>query len=120
MSGATVDTIAVRGIRAWGHHGANPGEDEIAQPIDIDVVLDVDLRAAGASDELAETIDYAALHSTIVELVATQRCRLLEHLGDTILAAVMTDARISRGCIVLAKPALLAGATPSVTLVRAR
>ncbi len=117
MSG---DAIALRGIRAWGHHGANVGEDEIAQPIDIDLTLAVDLAAARASDALHDTVDYAALHSTIVTIVARENCRLLERLGELILDAVMTDARIARAEIVLAKPELLAGATPAVTLVRAR
>ncbi len=117
MSG---DAIALRGIRAWGHHGANVGEDEIAQPIDIDLALAVDLAAARASDDLHDTVDYAALHSTIVTIVARENCRLLEHLGELILESVMTDPRVTRAEIVLAKPELLAGATPAVTLVRER
>jgi 7,8-dihydroneopterin aldolase/epimerase/oxygenase len=115
-----MDTIELRGIRAWGHHGADPGEQEVAQPLDLDLALEVDVRAARASDALADTIDYAALHASIVRLVARERCALLERLGELILDAVMTDVRIARARIAIAKPRLLAGATPVVTVHRAR
>lgn len=114
------DAIAIRGIRAWGRHGANPGEQDVPQPIDVDVLLELDLSAARASDALADTLDYAAVHATIVRIVARERCALLERLGEAILAALMTDPRIVRGRVALAKPGLLAGATPVVTLHRER
>ncbi len=101
------DTIALRGIRAYGKHGANPGERTYVQPFDLDLELDVDLSA---------TIDYAALHSRIVRLVETQSFALLERLGETIVGDVMRDERIVAARLSLAKPGLLAGATPSVTL----
>jgi dihydroneopterin aldolase len=114
------DRIELRGIRAWGRHGANPGEQDVPQPFDVDLALEVDLRAAGTSDALADTIDYAALHRLIVQTVAQERFDLLERLGEALLAAVMQDARIARARIAIAKPKLLAGATPVVTLERTR
>ena len=44
----TAIASTMRGIRAFGHHGANPGEKDVAQPFDIDVSLDVDLHGARA------------------------------------------------------------------------
>lgn len=114
------DTIELRGIRAWGHHGADAGEQDVAQPFDLDLTLEVDVRAARASDALADTVDYAQLHATIVRTVARERCALLERLGELVLDAVMTDPRIAHARIAIAKPRLLAGATPVVTLHRTR
>ena len=113
MSG---DTIAVRAIRAYGKHGANPDEREHAQPFEIDLEVEVDLQRARASDALDDTIDYAGLHATVVRLVGERSYRLLERLGDDILHDVMRDARVRAACVTIAKPALFAGATPSVTL----
>lgn len=111
-----MDTIALRGIRAYGKHGANPGERDRVQPFDLDLEIDVDLAAAKASDALSETIDYAALHATIVQTVATHSYELLERLGSVIIDAIFTDARILGVRLTLAKPRLLDGATPAVTL----
>ncbi len=110
------DTIALRGIRAYGKHGANPGERTYVQPFDLELELDVDLTAPRRSDALSDTIDYAALHARIVRLVETQSFALLERLGETIVGDVMRDERIVAARLSLAKPGLLAGATPSVTL----
>ena len=115
----TGDTIAVHAIRAYGKHGANPGERDRIQPFDVDLEIEVDVLRARASDALDDTIDYAALHATVVRLVGERSYRLLERLGDDILCDVMRDERIRAARVTIAKPALLAGATPSVTL-RAR
>jgi dihydroneopterin aldolase len=111
-----MDTIAVRGIRAYGKHGANPGERDRAQPFDLDLEIDVDLSAARASDALADTIDYAALHAAILRIVATHSYELLERLGAVILAEIFAEPRIVAARLTLAKPQLLNGATPAVTL----
>jgi dihydroneopterin aldolase len=110
------DGIALRGIRAYGKHGANPGERDFVQPFDLELELDVDLAAPRRSDDLAETIDYAALHARIVRLVETQSFALLERLGETIIGDVMLDERIAAARLHIAKPGLLGGATPSVLL----
>jgi dihydroneopterin aldolase len=110
------DTIALRGIRAYGKHGANPGERDYLQPFDLEIELDVDLSAARASDALADTIDYADLHARIVRSVRTRSFALLERLGATILDDVMADVRIAAARLSIAKPQLLAGATPTVIL----
>jgi dihydroneopterin aldolase len=110
------DTIALRGIRAYGKHGANPGERDFVQPFDLEIELDVDLSAARASDALPDTIDYADLHARIVRSVRTRSFALLERLGATILDDVMGDARIAAARLSIAKPRLLAGSTPTVIL----
>ena len=114
------DTISLRGIRAFGHHGADPGEKVVAQPFDIDVSLEMDLSAARASDALADTFDYSALHAAIVRIVRERSYDLIERLGADVLDAMLADPRVVRASVTVAKPALLAGATPSVTLHAAR
>ena len=120
MNDVRLGRIEVRGIRAWGRHGANPGEQDVAQPLDIDVAFELDLAAARASDDLADTISYADVHANVVHIVERERFALLERLGDVILEAVMGDPRIARASVSIAKPRLLAGATPVVTLRRKR
>jgi dihydroneopterin aldolase len=111
-----LDTIALCGIRAFGHHGADPGEKVVAQPFDIDVTLELDLSAARRSDALADTLDYSTLHATIVRLVADRSYDLIERLGADLLDAILADPRVQRASVRIAKPELLAGATPAVTV----
>ena len=113
-----MDEIAIHAIRARGRHGANPGERDAEQVFDIDVILDVNLQDAARSDDLADTSDYAAIHARVVAIVAATSFGLLERLADEILAEIFADARIVRARVQIAKPHLLDGATPSVTLAR--
>jgi len=100
----------------FGRHGANPGEKDVPQPFDIDVLLDVDLASARHSDALHDTIDYDALHRALVAIVRDRSYDLLERLGQDLLDAILADPRIVRASVQIAKPRLLAGATPVVTL----
>ena len=114
------DTIELRGIRVFGRHGANPGEKDVPQPFDIEVSLDVDLSAARTSDALADPVNYDSLHKAIVAIVRDRSYDLLERLGQDMLDVILTDPRITRASVQIAKPQLLAGATPVVTLRASR
>jgi dihydroneopterin aldolase/2-amino-4-hydroxy-6-hydroxymethyldihydropteridine diphosphokinase len=113
-----MDRISLRGVRAYGRHGANPGERDRAQPFDIDVVAEIDLRTAGASDALDDTLDYDALYRRILTAVETTSYALLERLAVDVLDAVFADHRVVRAEVSIGKPGLLDGATPSISLVR--
>jgi dihydroneopterin aldolase len=115
----THDRIVLRNIRAYGKHGANAGERDHAQAFDIDLELDVDLQDARSSDALGDTIDYAAVYALVTRIVRERSYRLLERLGDEVLGQILRDERIAAASLTIAKPALLDGATPSITL-RAR
>lgn len=82
--------------------------------------VELDLSAARRSDALADTIDYGMLHRTIVGIVRDRSFDLLERLGEEVLEALLADARVVRAQVRIAKPGLLAGATPAVTLARER
>ncbi|HEY6325603.1 MAG TPA: dihydroneopterin aldolase, partial [Candidatus Cybelea sp.] len=86
-----MDRIRLDGIRAYGKHGADPAERERAQPFDITICAELDLRDAAASDDLGCTMNYAALHARIVRIVATTSYSLLERLAADLVAAVLED-----------------------------
>src|SRR4051794_41805950 len=68
-----VGTILVSGLEALGVHGVLPEEQARAQPFGVDLELEVDLGPAGTSDDLADTIDYAAVIAVTVRIVETER-----------------------------------------------
>ncbi|MBC5809291.1 MAG: dihydroneopterin aldolase [Candidatus Eremiobacteraeota bacterium] len=110
------DVIELRGIRAYGRHGANPEERAAAQLFEIDLALEVDIAPARRSDELGDTVNYDALHERVVELVRDRSYFLLERLGDEIASLVLRDGRVRSVAVTIAKPRILAGATPAVTI----
>ncbi|MGA7094612.1 MAG: dihydroneopterin aldolase [Candidatus Cybelea sp.] len=113
-----MDEIRLRGVRAYGRHGSDPGERERRQLFEVDVLAEIDLRVAAESDDLSHTMDYAALRERLVRVVATTSYALLERLAADLLGAVFADSRVVRAEVTLSKPRILDGATPSVTLQR--
>ncbi|HTU70029.1 MAG TPA: dihydroneopterin aldolase [Candidatus Baltobacteraceae bacterium] len=115
-----MDRIALHDIVVEGRHGVHADERERPQPFRLDLVLELDLSRAAASDDLRDTINYAAIHRRIVEIVQTHSYALLERLAGVILDEITGDDRVVLADLSIAKPGLLDGATPSVRLVRAR
>lgn len=113
-----MDVIELRDLRVMGKHGANPGEPETEQPFDINIHLEMDLQQPAHSDDLAETLNYAELRARVSAIVQSTSFVLLERLAAEVIKAIFADARVARARVQIAKPGLLAGATPSVTLVR--
>jgi dihydroneopterin aldolase len=83
------DRIELRGLRAVGLHGASPEERKQAQPFEVDVTIEVDLRSPGRSDDLDDTIDYAAVTEAVAHEITGPHAELLEHLADRIAAKVL-------------------------------
>ncbi|HEX2577346.1 MAG TPA: dihydroneopterin aldolase [Aquihabitans sp.] len=96
MASPTPDLIELRGLRVVGICGALPEERERAQPLEVDLDVEVDLRAAGGSDALGDTVDYGALCDAVAATVAGGTPQLLEHLAATLAdAALAVDGRIT-------------------------
>ncbi|MCB1039841.1 MAG: dihydroneopterin aldolase [Acidimicrobiales bacterium] len=88
------DLIELRGLRLVGICGALPEERERAQPLEVDLDVEADLLPSGASDDLADTIDYGALCDVVAGVVGGGAPQLLEHLAAEIASAVLAvDAR---------------------------
>ena len=62
------DQIVLKGISARGHHGVLDFEKRDGQTFVVDVTMHVDLAAAGASDDLADTVNYAEVAGDVVAL----------------------------------------------------
>jgi len=115
-----MDEIRISGIRAHGRHGAYTGETDRPQAFDVALTMHVDLVPASRSDRLADTIDYAAIHRRVVEIVEQRSFDLLERLGAEILDGAFEDERVRAAEVSIGKPGLLDGATATVTLRRSR
>jgi 7,8-dihydroneopterin aldolase/epimerase/oxygenase len=87
------DRIELRGLRALGRHGANPGERDAPQPFEVDLDIEVDLAPAGTSDDLFDTVDYGELALRVEAVIAETSYALLEALADAIVTAVLAEPR---------------------------
>jgi 7,8-dihydroneopterin aldolase/epimerase/oxygenase len=90
------DRIELRGLRVLARVGVLPQEKAADQPLELDLDLVVDLSAAGASDALADTVDYGAVCDAAVAAVRAGHVELLERLAAAVVESVLAaDARIA-------------------------
>jgi dihydroneopterin aldolase len=115
------DRIELRGLRATGTHGALPEEQVRAQPFEVDVDLVVDLRPAGQSDDLGDTVDYGAVAEAVERVITRERFQLIERLAERIADEVRRDARVESATVTVRKlrpPVPVDLATAAVTITR--
>lgn len=95
LSPGSSDRIELRGLRLVGVVGVLPEERERAQPLEIDLDVEVDITAAGLSDDLDATVDYGAVCDRVAQVVTAGRPQLLERLASDVADAVLgCDGRI--------------------------
>lgn len=90
-----MDRILVSGLREMGVHGVLAEEQHRPQPFQVDLELLVDLGPAGASDVLADTVDYGALSDAVRKVVAHEHHQLLERLAVRIAEVCRADDRVT-------------------------
>jgi dihydroneopterin aldolase/2-amino-4-hydroxy-6-hydroxymethyldihydropteridine diphosphokinase len=88
------DRIDINGLTVTTVVGALPHEREIAQPLRIDLALHVDLREAGRSDELGDTVHYGLVTEQVADVVRENKDVLLERLADRIAEVVVGFERV--------------------------
>ncbi|ANY24894.1 dihydroneopterin aldolase [Gordonia terrae] len=98
------DRIELRGLKVRGNHGVFDHERADGQDFFIDVVLWLDLQAAGESDDLADTVDYGALAQQVADIVGGEPRNLIEKVGAEVADSIMTDERISACEVTVHKP----------------
>ena len=98
------DRIELRGLRIRGHHGVFDHERRDGQDFVVDITVWVDLAAAAASDDLADTLDYGALAQRAADIVAGPPRKLIETVAAEIADGVMADERIHAVEVVVHKP----------------
>ena len=98
------DRIELRGLTVRGHHGVFDHERRDGQDFVVDVTVWVDLAAAAASDDLADTVDYGALAHLAADVVAGPPRNLIETVAAEIADAVMHDERLHAVEVVVHKP----------------
>jgi 7,8-dihydroneopterin aldolase/epimerase/oxygenase len=98
------DRIELRGLTVRGHHGVFEHERRDGQDFVVDLTVWLDLSAAAASDELADTLDYGALAQRAAAIVGGEPSDLIESVAGRIADDVLTDRRVRAVEVVLHKP----------------
>jgi dihydroneopterin aldolase len=99
-------SILIEKLDIYAYHGFFSEEERLGQRFVLDLVLDVDLRAAARSDRLADTVDYGRAVAIVSETFTARRYHLLEGAARAVALALFDAfAPIASVEVTLRKPA---------------
>ncbi|WP_261624227.1 2-amino-4-hydroxy-6-hydroxymethyldihydropteridine diphosphokinase [Nesterenkonia marinintestina] len=99
------DRIRLTGLTAFGRHGVFEHERRDGQTFRADVELAVDLRTAGVSDDLTDTVSYAVIADLVETAITGEPYDLIEALAERIAVDVLrADRRIRAASVTVHKP----------------
>jgi dihydroneopterin aldolase len=98
------DRIDIEGIEVLARHGVLEHERIEPQRFLVDLTVHLDLRRAGASDDLADTVDYGRLAQEAHDLVAGESHQLIERVADRVAARIMASPGVERVVVTVHKP----------------
>jgi len=104
---AATDTILVRDLLVRGIVGLNDWEREKRQNILINLELSIDGRAAGESDDVADSVNYRTLTKDVIAHVETAEPFLVEALAHQIARIAVVGHGAERVRVRVEKPGAL-------------
>ena len=102
-----MDKIFIRDLARRCIIGIYPEERREKQDIVINVEMRTDLRAAGASDDLGDTVDYKSIKKAILKLVEGSKFQLIESLAERIAEIALANEKVESVVVTIDTPGAL-------------
>jgi 7,8-dihydroneopterin aldolase/epimerase/oxygenase len=84
-----MDKIIMKNLGFFGYHGVLPEETKLGQKFFIDIDMYVDLKSAGISDDVKDTVNYALAYDITKDITENKRFDLIEALAENIASALL-------------------------------
>ena len=114
------DRIELHGLRVRGNHGVLAEERRDGQLFGVDVIVETDVSAAAATDDLAQTVDYSTLARQVAAIVSGPPVDLLETLAVRLADACLAHPGVTAVEIAVHKPQAPLGLPFDDVVVRVR
>ena len=98
------DRITLTGLSVFAHHGVFEHERAYGQEFIVDLVVELDTRAAATSDNVDDAVNYGTLALLVAREVKRDPVNLLETVAARVASAVLADERIGAVEVTIHKP----------------
>jgi FolB domain-containing protein len=99
-----MDKIIIRDLVARGIIGLNDWEREKPQEMRINITLEVDLRQAGLSDDIADSVSYRTIAKKAMAHAESAGRLTVEALAADIARLCLEDERVQKVLVRVEKP----------------
>jgi 7,8-dihydroneopterin aldolase/epimerase/oxygenase len=102
---SALDKIYVNQMEFYGYHGVFPEETRLGQRFVVDLMVLIDLKKAGKSDQLEHSVNYGELYQVCKEIVEGKPFKLVEAVAERIAETVLKQfSLVSEVTINVIKP----------------
>ena len=98
------DRILLEGMQFYAYHGVNPEERVLGQRYVVDLSVDLDLRRAGETDRLEDTVSYSHIYRTVRAVMEGEPRNLLESAAEAIADSVLAGFPVQSVSVTVKKP----------------
>lgn len=84
-----MDKIIIKGLEVFAYHGVNPQEKQDGQTFVVDLTLYTDISKAACSDNLEDTINYAAVRKCLTATLTKESYNLIERAAEIAAGSVL-------------------------------
>ena len=79
-----MDKIEIRDLECYCHHGVLEEEKRLGQKFLVSVVMYIDARKAGKTDDLTFSVDYAEVSHVVNNMMTNLQYKLIETIAEKI------------------------------------
>lgn len=115
-----MDLVYLKNYTVVAKHGYYKEEHAKAQRFVVSVVVTCDVRRAGESDDLQETLNYELIRKAVHEILMKSPHDLIESLAEEIAASVLRHPKALTVQVDISKPDVWNDCVPGVIIVRKR
>lgn len=115
-----MDTVYLKNYVVIAKHGYYKEEHAKAQRFVVSVVASCDVKRAGVSDNLHETLNYEHIRSAAHSILMKSPHDLIEALAEEIAEAVLLYEKVSAVEVDISKPDVWNDCIPGVMIIRKR
>jgi len=99
-----MDVIRLKNMVFYGYHGVSDIEKKLGGKFEVDLDLYKDLRIAGKSDKLKDTLDYEKIYKTVYNCTKRNKYYLIEKLADRIANSILAKYPVDKIKVKVRKP----------------
>ena len=103
------DVILLQGIQVPAALGVTAAERRSRRPVLLDLEVQADLRLAGRSDRIGDTLHYKRIFEVVEDVAGNHEHKLVEALADRIARAVLGKFDAEAVTVNVRKPTPIAG-----------
>ena len=98
------DRIILQGMQFYAYHGVNPEERALGQRYVVDLTAHLELRRAGETDRLEDTVSYSHVYRTVRSVMEGEPHNLLESAAQDIADRVLAEFPVEAVTVTVKKP----------------